>query len=82
MNGMKEFFENINKKIEALQDSISRPKHIVGLILASGLAVITVYFKETLEAIHDILYFILFIFSFLWIQFHFSGLEIFKSPLN
>ena len=79
---MKEFFENINKKYETLQNSISRPKHILGLILAVGLAVFTVYFKETLEAIHDILYFILFVFSFLWVQFHLSGLKIFKSPLN
>ena len=74
--------KNFNKKYQEFQDSISRPKHIVGLILAVGLALFTVYFKETLEAIHDILYFILFLFSFLWVQFHLSGLKIFKSPLN
>lgn len=72
----------MNKKIEALQNSISRPKHIVGLILAVGLAVFTAYFKETFETIHNELYFILFLFSFLWVQFHLSGLKIFKSPLN
>ena len=74
--------KNFNKKYQEFQDSISRPKHSVGLILAVGLALFTVYFKETLEAIHDILYFILFLFSFLWVQFHLSGLKIFKSPLN
>lgn len=79
---MKEFFENINRKLEAFQNSLSRTKHIVGLILALGLTLFTVYFKETLEAIHDILYFILFLFSFLWVQFHLTGLKIFKSPLN
>ena len=79
---MKTLFKKIDRKIEVFQNSISRPKHIVGLMLAVGLAVFTVYFKETLEAIHDILYFILFLFSFLWVQFHLSGLKIFKSPLN
>jgi hypothetical protein len=79
---MKGFFGNINKRYEAFQNSISRPKHFVGLILAVGLAIFTIYFKETLEAILSIIYFILFLFSFLWVQFHLTGLKIFKSPLN
>ena len=79
---MKKLIKKIDRKIEAFHNSISRPKHIVGLILAVGLAIFTIYFKETLEAIHSIIYFILFLFSFLWVQFHLTGLKIFKSPLN
>ena len=79
---MKEFFENINRKLEAFQNSISRPKHFVGLILALVLFFSTVYFKETLEAIHTNIYLILYLFSGAWFYFHLGGLKIFKSPLN
>ena len=79
---MKEFFENINKKYEALQNSISRPKHIVGLILAVGLALFTVYFKEILKDIHPIIYGVLYVFSVTWSIFHLQGLKLFKGPLN
>ena len=79
---MKEFFENINRKLESFQNSISRPKHFVGLILAIVLFFSTVYFKETLEAIHPNIYLILYLFSGAWFYFHLGGLKIFKSPLN
>ena len=79
---MKEFFENINRKLESFQNSISRPKHFVGLILALVLFFSTVYFKETLEAIHPNIYLILYLFSGAWFYFHLQGLKIFKSPLN
>lgn len=79
---MKKFFERINKSLETLQNSVSKPKHIVGLILAVASALLTAYFKETIETIHDKLHFILYLFSFLWVQFHLAGLKIFHGPLN
>jgi len=79
---VKEFFENINRKLESFQNSISRPKHFVGLILALAIFLSTAYFKETLEAIHPIIYMVLYVFSMTWFYFHLQGLKIFKSPLN
>ena len=73
---------NFNKKYQEFQDSISRPKHIVGLILAVGLALFNVYFKETLEDIHPIIYIVLYVFSVTWSIFHLQGLKPFKGPLN
>ena len=74
--------KNFNKKYQEFQDSISRPKHIVGLILAVGLALTNVYFKETLEDIHTIIYRVLYVFSIMWSIFHLQGLKLFKGPLN
>jgi len=79
---MKEFFGNINKRYEAFQNSISRPKHFVGLIFALAIFLSTTYFKEMLEAIHPIIYMVLYVFSITWFLFHLQGLKIFKSQFN
>ncbi|MDA1344429.1 MAG: hypothetical protein O3A07_02770 [Bacteroidetes bacterium] len=79
---MKEFFENINKKYEAFQNSISRQKHLIEIILALVLFLSTAYFKEILEAIHPIIYMALYVFSMTWFLFHAQGLKIFNSPLK
>lgn len=71
---MKDFFENINRKYEAFQKSISKSKHIVGLILAIILLLVIGHFKETLEVIHPIVYSVLYVFSFTWSIFHLQGL--------
>ena len=79
---MKTLIKKIDRKLESFQNSISRPKHFVGLILALAIFLSTAYFKETLEAIHPIIYMVLFVFSMTWFYFHLGGLKIFKSPLN
>ena len=71
---MREFIKDINKKYEAFQKSISKPKHIVGLILAYTILFLSIFYKETLESIHPIIYGFLYVISLTWGLFHIQGL--------
>ena len=71
---MRKFIKDINKKYEAFQKSISKPKHIVGLILAYTILFLVIFYKETLESIHPIIYGFLYVISLTWGIFHIQGL--------
>ena len=74
--------KNFNKKYQEFQDSISKSKYFLGIILAAVLLLLTSRFKETLEDIHPIIYRVLYVFSVTWSIFHLQGLKPFKGPLN